>query len=159
MKKLIIILFLILVSCSSNNNINNDVVKEDNNMIDNNVVKEENMVDNKLILEIDGKEIDVIWEDNESIKDLKNKIEDELVIEMSIYSNFEQFGPLGFNLISNDTRITSEIGDIFLYNSNNIVLFYGENTWSYTRLGKINMDDNEIIDLLSKKDVTITLHK
>ena len=148
MKKLIIILFLILVSCSSNNNINNDVAKEDNNMID-----------NKLILEIDGKVIDVIWEDNESIKDLMNKIEDELVINMSIYSNFEQVGPLGFNLISNDTRITSEIGDIFLYNSNNIVLFYGENTWSYTRLGKINMDDNEIIDLLSKKDVTITIHK
>ena len=59
------------------------------------------------------------------------------------------------NLLSQE----DELLDIVLYNSNNIVLFYGENTWSYTRLGKINMDDNEIIDLLSKKDVTITIHK
>ena len=46
---------------------------------------------------------------------------------------------------------------IVLYSSNQIVLFYGSNTWDYTKLGHINLTKNELVDLLADEDVTITL--
>ena len=49
-------------------------------------------------------------------------------------------------------------GDIVLYNSNQICLYYGNNSWSFTKLGRINLSENKIKELLSTSDkVTITL--
>ena len=70
----------------------------------------------------------------------------------------EQVGALGSTLTSIDVNITTNSGDIVLYNSSNIVIFYGSNTWDYTRLGKItDKTDDEITELLSNGDVTITI--
>lgn len=54
------------------------------------------------------------------------------------YGGFEKVGDLGHTLPASDSHITAEPGDVILYQSNQIVLFYGSNSWSYTRLGKIS---------------------
>lgn len=59
-------------------------------------------------------------------------------IEMSDYSGFEKVGPLGQALTSSNTQITTAPGDVMLYNGNQIVMFYGSNTWDYTPIAKVN---------------------
>ncbi len=54
------------------------------------------------------------------------------------YGGFEKVGSLGHSLPNENTQITTQAGDVILYSGNQIVLFYGSNSWSYTRLGKIN---------------------
>lgn len=77
---------------------------------------------------------------------------------MSMYGGFEQVGSLGMTLPRNDTRITTAAGDIVLYSGNQMVVFYGSNTWAYTRLGKItDKTDQELTQLLSGGDVTIRI--
>ncbi len=60
-----------------------------------------------------------------------------LTIQMSMYGGFEQVGPIGQSLPENDSRTTTQAGDIVLYVGNQIVVFYGSNSWAYTRLGHI----------------------
>lgn len=113
---------------------------------------------NEMIMKIDGETIPVIWEDNESIKALEKQAEQGIItVSMSKYGGWEQVGSLGRAYPSNDHQITAENGDIMLYSSNNIVLFYGQNTWSYTKLGKINLPADEIIRLLGNEDVMLTI--
>lgn len=76
---------------------------------------------------------------------------------MSKYVGFEQVGSIGSTLPSSDTRITTSPEDIVLYSSNQIVLFYDCNTWSYTKLGYINLSKSELIDLLGDDNVVLTL--
>lgn len=89
-----------------------------------------------LVLTIDSSEVDVYWMDNDSVKELKKLAKDGLTIELHQYGGFEQVGQLGNTIKSNDTSITTNIGDICLYQSNQIVLFYGSNTYNYTKLGQ-----------------------
>jgi len=113
----------------------------------------------KMIMEIDGKTVPVAWNDNESVKALRNMVKDKpLEIKMSRYGGFEQVGSIGKTLPSNDKETTTSPGDIVLYSSDQIVVFYGSNEWDYTRLGKINLSKNEIKTLLDKKNVTIKIH-
>ena len=106
-------------------------------------------------LYIDEIEVPVAWEENSSTADLKKYL--PLKISMSKYGGFEQVGSIGRNIVSNDEKITTNYGDIVLYASNKIVIFYGSNSWSYTRLGHINLSQKEMNDLLSKNDVNITI--
>lgn len=108
-------------------------------------------------MKIDGIEVDVIWADNDSVKALKNLAKDRLTINMSKYGGLEQVGSIGSTLPSSDTRITTNPGDIVLYSSNQIVIFYNSNTWTYTKLGYINLSKSELIDLLGDEDVVTTL--
>ena len=124
---------------------------------DNSTTKEDETANMKLTLKIDGIEVDVIWADNDSVKALKNLAKDGLTINMSKYGGFEQVGSIGSTLPSSDTRITTSPGDIVLYSSNQIVIFYDSNTWSYTKLGHINLSKSELTDLLGDEDVVISL--
>ena len=101
----------------------------------------------------------VDWENNESVEALKAQCENEpLVIQMSMYGGFEQVGPLGSRLPSNDAQTTTSAGDIVLYSSNQIVVFYGSNSWAYTKLGHItDQDASGMAGLLSNGNVTITI--
>ena len=110
-------------------------------------------------LYIDDKEVSVIWEDNESVDALKELSIDDLTINMSMYGGFEQVGDIGVTLPSSDKRISTEPGDIVLYASDQIVLFYGSNTWSYTKLGRIEKTKDELKQLLGNGDVTIRISK
>lgn len=112
-----------------------------------------------MMLRIDDTEISVRWEDNESVEALKDLIrEAPLTINMSMYGGFEQVGSLGTSLPRNDVQTTTEAGDIVLYSGNQIVVFYGSNSWAYTRLGHVELSASEMSDLLSHGDVTITLY-
>lgn len=112
----------------------------------------------KLTLKIDGIEVDVIWADNDSVKALKNLAKDGLTIELHQYGDFEQTGSLGFALVSNDSNLSVGPGDVVLYNSNQICLYYDNNSWSFTKLGHINLSKSELRELLAEEyAVTITL--
>ena len=78
-------------------------------------------------------------EENEAVSALVEMMrESPVVIQMSDYSGFEKVGPLGASLPASNSQTTTQAGDIVLYNGNQIVIFYGSNSWSYTRLGHID---------------------
>lgn len=101
----------------------------------------------------------VKWEQNGSTDALRKLVSEEpLIMEMSMYGGFEQVGSIGQSLPGNDVRTTTGAGDIVLYSGDQIVVFYGSNSWAYTRLGHItDKDAAELKDLLGNGDVTITL--
>ena len=101
----------------------------------------------------------VEWENNESVRALEVLCaERPLVIKMSMYGGFEQVGVIGTRLPSNDVQTTTTAGDIVLYSSNQIVVFYGSNSWAYTRLGHItDRDTSGMAALLGNGNVTITI--
>ena len=113
----------------------------------------------KLKMKIDGQELAVIWEDNESVDALIELASVSPVrVEMSMYGGFEQVGSIGTNLPANDVQTTTSAGDIVLYSGNQMVVFYGSNSWAYTRLGHItDKTDEELTQLLSNGNVTVTL--
>ena len=113
--------------------------------------------DANMIMTIGDTKVDVSWEDNDSVRELKELAEENLLIQMSMYGGFEQVGSIGQSVTRNDKQTTTEPGDIVLYSGNQLVVFYGSNSWSYTRLGKINLSDEELENLLGNGDVTITL--
>lgn len=123
--------------------------------------KTESINGEKMKLIIDDTEVNVLWEDNAAVTDLKEAVDEEaIIIEMSMYGGFEQVGSIGRNLTRSDKQTTTEAGDIVLYNGNQLVVFYDSNSWSYTRLGKIqNLSETELEELLSKGDVTIKIVK
>ena len=108
---------------------------------------------------INSTSVTVEWEDNESVAALKEAVKaNPITIQMSMYGGFEQFGSLGINLTRNDTRITTKSGDVILYSGNQMVVFYGSNTWAYTRLGHItDKTQAELATLLSNGNVTVIL--
>lgn len=108
-----------------------------------------------LTLKISDTLVDVFWLDNESVKDLKKHAKEGLTIELHQYGNFEQTGLLGFNLVSNDTQMSVGPVDIVLYNSNQICLYYDNNSWSFTKLGHINLSKSELRELLAEEDTVI----
>ena len=110
-----------------------------------------------MTLKIGEREVQVSWEDNDSVEDLKKLAASGLTIKMSMYGGFEQVGPIGQNIARDDEQTTTAPGDIVLYSGDQIVVFYGSNSWAYTRLGKINMSEDELTELLGNGDVTITL--
>ena len=87
---------------------------------------------------VSGKSLPVKIEDNVATKALVAALrEAPITYEAHDYGGFEKVGGIGRTLPSNDSQITTSPGDVILYNSDQIVLFYGSNSWSYTRIGKI----------------------
>lgn len=96
-------------------------------------------------------------EENEAVSALVEMMrESPVVIQMRDYSGFEKVGPLGTSLPVSNSQTTTKAGDIVLYNGNQIVIFYGSNSWSYTRLGHID-DLTGWEDALGSGEVTMTL--
>ena len=120
---------------------------------------EEEIKEKMLKMMIGDTEVSVDWENNESAEALKDLCAEEpLVIQMSMYGGFEQVGSIGTRLPSDDEQTSTSAGDIVLYSSNQIVVFYGSNSWAYTRLGHItDQDAAGMTDLLGNGDVTITI--
>ena len=112
-----------------------------------------------VVLAINGETVSVEWEDNESVDALMDIVSIEpLSIQMSMYGGFEQVGSIGTSLPRDDKQTTTEAGDIVLYSGNQIVIFYGSNSWAYTRLGRVtDKSKAELTELLGNGDVTITI--
>lgn len=117
--------------------------------------KEENMTD-KMKVQIENSAFTATLESNAAVDALVEMMNDAPVtIQMRDYSGFEKVGSLGTSLPADDSQTTTRAGDIVLYNGNQIVVFYGSNTWSYTRIGKID-DLSGWEDALGSGDVSVT---
>ena len=116
-------------------------------------------METNMVLRINDRVIQVEWEDNESVEALKELTRrGTITIEMSMYGGFEQVGSIGSTLPRYDEQTTTSPGDIVLYQGDQIVVFYGSNSWAYTRIGRIqNMSEEELTTLLGSADVTITI--
>jgi hypothetical protein len=102
--------------------------------------------------------VEVKWEDNDSVAALQELAAGGLEIRMSMYGGFEQVGPIGSRLTSSDVQTVTDSGDIVLYSGSQLVVFYGSNSWAYTRLGHItDKTPEEMKTLLGNGNVTITL--
>ena len=125
-------------------------------------VSAENMTvqegDNDMQMMIGETPVTVAWEDNASVEALKALAAEGIAIEMSMYGGFEQVGSIGQSLPRDDQQTTTTSGDIVLYSGNQLVVFYGSNSWAYTRLGHItDQTPEQMKALLGNGDVTITL--
>ena len=128
-----------------------------NNIINNK--KEDKMEINKIKLIIGSNELTATLENNSSSQALINKLkEGEITIQMSDYAGMEKVGTLEFDLPQNNKNIKTEAGDLILYQGNNFVIYYDNNNWSLTRLGKLDdISQKELINILGEGNVIVTL--
>lgn len=118
----------------------------------------------KMFITINGNKIEVTLAENSSVDALVDILKkSDIVYTATDYGDFEKVGSLGHTLPTNNSQITTRAGDVMLYSGNQIVLFYGSNSWSYTRLGKINgYSVSELRSLLGagtgSVQVTVSLH-
>ena len=110
---------------------------------------------------IDGKTMPVQLVDNAATQRLVAILQESPVTyEADDYGGFEKVGALGHSLPTSNSQLTTSAGDVILYNGNQIVLFYGSNLWSYTRLGHIDYPSlNELKAFLKAGEgrVSVTL--
>ncbi len=97
--------------------------------------------------------------DNSSAKALLALLDDgDITVNARDYGGFEKVGALGTNLPTNDEQITTQPGDVILYQGNQLTVYYDTNSWSFTRLGKVQgMTADELKAILGDGDVTMIL--
>ena len=121
-KNMLVLLVLVMSGCSS----------------DNNEVMAQTMTQ-KMNITIDGVTQSVTLVDNAAAQALVARLrESPVTVTLNTSGGFEIWGALGFSLPTSNEQITAQPGDVILYNGSNICLFYGSNSWNYTRLGHID---------------------
>ena len=115
--------------------------------------------DNTMNLKVNNITMKVKLSDNAATKALVERLkEGAITYNAHDYGGFEKVGALGFSLPSNDTYITTEPGDIMLYTSNQLCIFFDSNSWEYTPIGKIEgMTKQQLKDAFGTGEVSITL--
>lgn len=109
-----------------------------------------------LMLSIDGTPLTVLWEDNETVSELLTAAQNGAIeVSASRYGGFEQVGSLPQSFSRNDVQTTTQPGDIVLYSGNQLVIFFGSNSWSYTRLGHIEGLSTDELTALLDKDIAV----
>ncbi len=100
----------------------------------------------------------IVPEDNSSADDFIALLsERDIIIEMEDYGGFEKVGSLGQSLSTNDRRITTQPGDVILYQGSSVTIYYDTNTWSFTLLGRVqDPSQEELKDILGSGSVTVT---
>ena len=116
---------------------------------------------NKMYITIDGQTQTVTLVDNQATKTLIEKLQQAPVtVTLNSSGGFEIWGALGFSLPTSNEQINAQPGDVILYNGSNICIFYGTNSWSYTRLGKIDgLSESELRTFLKagESNISVTL--
>ena len=93
----------------------------------------------KMNITIDGVTQSVTLADNAATQSLVARLrESPVAVTLNSSGGFEIWGALGFSLPTSNEQTNAQPGDVILYNGSNICLFYGTNSWSYTRLGHID---------------------
>ncbi len=129
MKQLILLLTALLFSCCSRELDAMESVK--NEPITTTMTQ-------KMYLTIEGRTEEVSLVTNSATQALVKKLEQgAITLTLSSSGGFEIWGALGFSLPTSNQQVNAQPGDVVLYNGSNICIFYGTNSWSYTRLGKI----------------------
>ena len=141
MKKLFIIFMtlVLIIGFTACGSANQPLEGESASTDSNQTAGTEDMTVMKMRVTIGDKSFTATLEDNAATRELVKMMEEAPVsINMDDYSGFEKVGSLGRSLTTDNRQITTKPGDIVLYNGNQIVIFYGSNSWSYTRIGKID---------------------
>ncbi len=121
-RNMLLLTVLIMSGCSSDNN---DVMAQ--------------TMMQKMNITIDGVTKPVTMMDNAASRALVARLQESPVtVTLNSSGGFEIWGALGFSLPASNQQINAQPGDIVLYNGSNICMFYGSNSWSYTRLGHID---------------------
>ena len=101
-------------------------------------------------------ELTATFADNPSAEEFRQLLaQGPVSVEMADYGGFEKVGPLGTTLTRSDEQITTEPGDVILYQGNQITIYYGTNSWSFTRLAKID-DPTDLKAKLGEGTVQVT---
>ena len=163
---IVFIVFAIIFFVSKNDkkeiSNNTEIINKDkvqNIEISNDIITE-NKVDesmNTAYIKVNNNVLNIELEDNPATIELKERLKNEdIVVNAHEYGGFEKVGDLGFSLPREDTNITTSAGDIVLYQGNQISLFYNSNSWSYTKLGKLqNVSSSELKNILGNGDIDI----
>lgn len=138
-------------------NVSSDSVKEWMDSLNNKTESAKNVM--RISVTIGQTRLFAMLEENSATTALVEKLQKAPVtIEMKDYGGFEKVGAFGFGLPTSDEQITAQPCDILLYQGNQFVIFYGSNSWSYTRLGKITgATASELKDFLNGERVSVTL--
>lgn len=153
-KKIIILFLLIMTLCSCTQK-ESQTGTTDTAEITQTESEEDNM---RLKIEANGKNLIANFEDNSSAEAFIQKLEEgPLTVELEDYANFEKVGELPFSLERNDTQITTQPGDVILYQGNMITIYYDTNSWNFTKLAKIpDVNKDDLLEVLGNGDVTVT---
>lgn len=113
----------------------------------------------KVLLTVGANTMTATLVDNDATRELKELLEKApITVEMSDYGGFEKVGALPQSFTTSNSQITTVPGDIMLYQGRNMVLFYGSNSWSYTRLGKIDgATVSELKQFLGNGNISLTI--
>ena len=112
-----------------------------------------------MYITINGTTLTMTVADNTAARELLAMLADcPITVTTHGYGGWEQVGSLGFSLPAEDTYLTAQPGDVMLYCGNQIVLFYGNNSWDYTLLGHIqDRTADELKELLGSGEDTVVL--
>ena len=149
MKQILLILAAMLLTCCTSDG----EVKAENNFTDN--------MNQTLYITIGGITKTATLVDNAATPELVAKLQEAPVtVTLNASGGFEIWGSLGFSLPTSNEQVNAQPGDIVLYNGSNICMFYGSNSWSYTRLGKIEgLAESELRTFLKagENNISVTL--
>ena len=111
-----------------------------------------------LVITAEDKTFYADLEDNSSAEALIERLSSGgVVIDLHDYGSFEKVGPLPWDLPSNDETITTQPGDVILYQGSQITIYYDENTWDFTRLAKIpDITKDELLEAFGDGNVSVT---
>ena len=162
MKKILsLIMVLCLAFSACGNNDDEDVTPVEPQNIIQNVEQQTNteIPMDKLLITINGKTLTADFADNSSAKALAETLaKSSITYQADDYGNFEKVGDLGKSFPKNDENITTEPGDIILYQGHNLCIYYAQNTWSFTRIAKIKgVSKDELKEFLGEGEITVTL--
>ncbi len=112
-----------------------------------------------MYLTVNGNSAAITPADTEAAAELLRILADgPVTVSVNDYGNFEKVGALGFSLPTSDTHINTAPGDVILYQGSNICLYYGTNSWSFTRLGHIDgLTEAELRTLLAAGEGTVSI--
>ena len=138
-KSIILVIMLSLMTCSA--------------------VSGDESMDDMIKIKINEESFDVKLENNSATQVLVKELEKgNITVNATEYGGFEKVGDLGLTLPTTDENVNTSPGDIVLYQGNQISLFYGSHSWSYTKLGKIeNLDSNHLKEVLGSVNATLVL--
>ena len=122
------------------------------------ISNEEEVTDNMINIQIGDNTLVMKPADNSSAEAFIELIKDTpLTVAMQDYANFEKVGDIGTSLPRNDEDITTVPGDVILYQGKAVVIYYDQNSWNFTRLGRIqNLNQDELKQILSNGNITAT---
>ena len=110
----------------------------------------------KIILSFNGQTYTTTLADNPSAKAFAELLKNgPLTVSTHDYGNFEKVGSLETELPRTDEQITTSPENIILYQGNQITVYYAQNTWNFTCLGRID-DPSGLREALGSGDVEIT---